>query len=56
MGICKYCGVKTRYNETTCQTCRKYFREGGVIHQLPEYGTVKQDNRGYYICFTVPVS
>lgn len=33
-----------------CQTCLKYFNEGGEINPLPEPGTIGYDNRGYVVC------
>lgn len=48
MHTCEFCGVVSR--EITCQTCRKYFKNGGIIHPLPEKGVIAKDERGYVIC------
>jgi len=38
MKPCIQCGVLTpgKY----CQTCRRYFKSGGIIHPLPKQGEV----------------
>ena len=49
--VCPKCGriTKRSYNGM-CQSCYRYFRNGGKIHTLPEAGKVKYDENGKVIC------
>lgn len=50
--ICKECGKHT--NDTRyggmCQSCYKYFRDGGTINPIPEHGKIEYDVNGKVIC------
>jgi NMD protein affecting ribosome stability and mRNA decay len=51
MIICSHCGKPSPKSYTgLCQGCYKYFRDGGKIHSLPEYGTIQRDETGKVIC------
>ena len=38
------------YPGRLCETCYKYFKNGGTINPLPELGTIANDERGYVVC------
>ena len=48
---CIDCGreIKTPYNGL-CQSCYNYYRNGGIVNELPPKGMIKKDERGYVIC------
>lgn len=56
MYICEECNreIKVKYgynmNKILCQTCYTYYKNGGKIHELPQKGEIKYDDRGYPIC------
>lgn len=52
MNICKACGkeFKGKSYSGMCQGCYHYFRNGGTINHLPEYGRIEYDNTGKVIC------
>ena len=33
-----------------CQSCYRYYRDGGTDNPLPALGTIEYDHRGYVIC------
>jgi hypothetical protein len=33
-----------------CQSCYKYFRDGGTVNPLPPKGVITKDERGYVVC------
>ena len=47
---CPRCGIIHRNGTFLCQTCRKYERNGGVWHTLPDAGNVEYDDQGRPIC------
>lgn len=49
MKICVKCGIEIPHGNL-CQTCRKYQNNGGIWHELPQYGEVKYDEYGKPIC------
>ena len=50
--ICKACGriIQGTPFGKYCQSCYRYFKDGGTEHPLPMPGTIEKDNRGYVIC------
>lgn len=51
MYTCKLCGrVSNQSFYGKCQSCYKYFHDGGKVHPLPEPGRIVHDERGYMIC------
>ena len=51
--ICTSCGKffeGRKYPNGLCQSCYKYFQDGGTINELPPAGKVARDKRGYVIC------
>ena len=52
MNVCKECGqiIDGKTYGGMCQSCYKYFRNGGIINPLPEHGRIKHDASGKVIC------
>lgn len=51
MYICKECGKPTPKSYSgMCQSCYRYFKEGGTINPLPEHGRIAYDANGRVIC------
>lgn len=49
--ICKECGkIMQRGYTGLCQSCYRYFKNGGKIYSLPKAGTVEHDENGKIIC------
>ena len=51
--LCKECGKQIGYkvfSGGTCQACYNYFRKGGIVYPIPEYGRIKHDVNGKVIC------
>lgn len=52
--ICPYCGenIEQSYlkSRITCQSCYLYNRRGGVIHAIPDPGTIVTDEQGNLVC------
>lgn len=51
--FCKECGKQIGYkvfSGGTCQACYNYFRKGGIVYPIPEYGRIKHDVNGKVIC------
>lgn len=49
--ICRECGKETsKLYVSMCQSCYKYFLKGGIVHKLPERGTICFDDEGKCIC------
>ena len=50
--ICTCCNRQfVRLNEAgLCETCHRYFKEGGIINPLPGPGTIAYDHRGCVVC------
>ena len=48
---CIKCGqpIKQSYSGL-CQSCYRYYHEGGVDNPLPQPGKIEHDYRGYVIC------
>ena len=53
IAYCKDCGQDishcNRYGGL-CQSCWRYYRDGGKAHPLPPQGVIQKDDRGYVIC------
>lgn len=49
---CGQCGklITSKRYKGLCQSCYQYFKKGGVIHDLPEAGTIAYDDQGKIIC------
>lgn len=48
---CKKCGKHTnRSYAGMCQSCYRYYHDGGTDNPLPELGKVEYDHRGYVVC------
>lgn len=48
---CSQCGKPiTKSYSGMCQGCHRYFRDGGIIHPLPDHGRVVCDSEGKPIC------
>ena len=48
---CSKCGKHTdRSYAGMCQSCYRYYHEGGVDNPLPKLGKVEHDYRGYVVC------
>lgn len=51
--LCKSCGKDTSHDNRFggyCQSCYKYFRDGGTVNPVPPKGVVAKDHRGYVVC------
>lgn len=51
--FCKKCGKHTStlyLNNTVCQGCYKYFKNGGKVNPTPRAGEIARDSRGFVIC------
>ncbi len=52
--LCEKCGKELSEHDTRyhglCQSCYKYYRDGGTDNPLPQKGCVAHDIRGYVIC------
>lgn len=48
---CPQCGKPiNRHYRGLCQSCYKYFKGGGKIHDIPAAGTIAYDDQGKVIC------
>lgn len=47
---CSKCGKQDRSYSGLCQSCYRYYRDGGTDNPLPKLGRVEYDYRGYVIC------
>ena len=47
---CSKCGKEDRSYARLCQSCYRYYRDGGVDNPLPALGKIEHDYRGYVIC------
>ena len=50
---CRDCGQDiSHYNRYggLCQSCWRYYRDGGKAHPLPPQGVIQKDDRGYVVC------
>ena len=49
---CPQCGksIPNRHYGGLCQSCYKYFKNGGKIHDIPATGTIAYDEQGKVIC------
>lgn len=51
--ICSSCGKEHKgknYPDNLCQGCYNYFRKGGQVNPIPQFGTIGKDYRGYIVC------
>ena len=47
---CSKCGKEDRSYAGMCQSCYRYYHEGGVDNPLPALGKIEHDYRGYVVC------
>lgn len=48
---CKKCGKPlTKSYSGMCQSCYRYYHDGGTENPLPKIGTIAHDHRGYVVC------
>ena len=49
---CPQCGkiISSKRYGGLCQSCYKYFKNGGKIHDIPAAGTIGYDDQGKIIC------
>lgn len=52
MEVCRYCNkiISGRIIGDKCQTCYKYFRDGGTVNPVPAHGKIEYDVYGKVIC------
>lgn len=53
MEFCRECGKQINgnvYHDCMCQSCYRYFKDGGRIHPIPEHGRIEHDENGKVIC------
>lgn len=49
--VCEKCGKLTKKSYAgMCQGCYKYFKSGGIVHELPPAGVIAYDGEGSVIC------
>lgn len=51
MFYCKECGKLTSKSYSgMCQSCYRYFNNGGTINKIPEHGRIEYDVNGKVVC------
>ena len=51
--ICRSCNKdfnRKSIRNGLCQSCFKYFNDGGTVNPLPDAGRIAYDDRGYVVC------